>query len=198
MAGFKETALPAMPALRRLSINAFDEYTVAASDPDATTTLISMLGACAPALVDMRVFGNIIDMDGAPASSVRWSAALAFVLGCRSGMVRAPALRTFMVSLAVHSQQVPDLHAALDLAEREALALRPLSDELRALPETPRLIVHARSADVCDLNEGPQEEIWPETPRLILHARCPKNSDLDEGLVREILHGLVANTADSK
>jgi hypothetical protein len=195
MVGFDETALPVMPALRRLSINAFDGYT---SDQNATAALISMLGTCAPALVDMRVFGNIIDMGGAPASSVRWSAALAFVLDCRSGTVGALALRTFMVSLAVHSQQVPDLHAALELAEREALALRLLSDELRALPETPRLILHARSADVCDLNEGPQEEIWPETPRLILHARCSKNSDLDEGLVREILHGLVANTADPK
>jgi hypothetical protein len=164
------TALPPLPALKRFSMQPAFAQRMAfeSTDPDANAAsdaaLLRALGARAPALADVCL-DAVIDVTPRPFvqhSSMRWRHALEYVASCRRGAGSgAPSLRTVTVSVAVRTPSTPNLHAVLDLIEyeSEAQALHPLIDELRALPGTPKLLLHVYGfAD--DLQEGLVREIF--------------------------------------
>jgi hypothetical protein len=164
------TALPPLPALKCFSMQPAFAQRLAfeSTDPDANAAsdaaFLRALGARAPALADVCLDADI-DVTPRPFvqhSSMRWRHALEYVAGCRRGTGSgAPSLCAVTVSVAVSTLSTPDLHAVLDLIEYEpeAQALHPLIGELRALPGTPKLLLHVyRAGD--NLQEGPVREIF--------------------------------------
>jgi hypothetical protein len=139
-------------------------------DDDAGAALLRELGTRASAVTDICLHAHINDPTmvarGARLVTIHWRQALKYVTSCRRGAgAGAVRLRAVTVSVAVANLTncVSDLHAALDITEREALAVtRPSGDDLRALPGTPRLFLHAHFAGGYqdERNEGPGREIF--------------------------------------
>jgi hypothetical protein len=158
--------------LERFVMNTFDKFTAVPSDARivADAAFMNALRARASTLVDVRFLVFVDERERHPrVTHICWSRTLEFVAGCRRDTgAGASRLRTVTVSFAVltlDEGDEADLHGVLDVAEHEALAvLHPSVDELRMLPGT---------------------------PRLFLHAYFRLHGDDAKGLVREILHGQV-------
>jgi hypothetical protein len=145
--------------LERFAMNAFElpGTTPRGAYPTADAAFMRALGARAPALTEVRLLANVRGVVFSLSSTICWRDALVFLARCRrDAYTGALHLRAVTVSIAVRiTRAVPDLHAALDMAEREALAVRqPSADNVRALAGTQRLFLHAH-VEGGDQTEGP-------------------------------------------
>jgi hypothetical protein len=153
-------------------MDTFDEFNHGPNDAHiaADAAFMHALRARAPTLAHVRFLAIVDGPEKNPrVTHICWSSTLEFVARCRRAVdADALHLRTVTASFMVFTLDAsePDLQAALDVAERDALAvLHLLSDEMCALPRTPRFFLHA---------------YW--TPE--------GGDDSPAGSMREILHGV--------